>query len=644
MLRIGYVLGALLLIAGALAPALAQQPFADVPLNHWAYNAVNSLAESGVLEGYPDGLFKGKSNLTRYEFAQAIARMMDRMQQMGGVPGPPGPPGPAGPAGPGAGAGLTPEQQALLDKLAKEFAPELKALRSDLDSLAKRVEDLEAAPAAAGPAITVSGSISTRVGLYGTELGVEDVEATGYPFAPFALAMEMYGDMEGMAVVPVSDGLKDAYKAGDFMTTKTRVNLSGPLADGVEVNVSLLAGPETNQLLRPEVTDDDVWVATPVWLTGNGLMDIVTVDQAWVKLKTRVLAPATLTVGKQYFRRGQGLLADNSQEGIKAVRVDWAGETLSLGAVSGMLDREQFLGHTASGVFDSETSGQDNYDLYYLDWDLPGDWALGANWLDSGYNEEAGWSASLEGKLYGLDFYSEYAKLTSWPNGDDWLDMVVENDQVDPGELELSESDTAWLTGLRWSNDAICLTAEYGEVDAGYAFAFAGGGWSTVPYGTYMVLYGDGEQPYYVPVLSDYFNLPLSALHPNAEVDPHDINWVDRPLFLDPTNIAKGWHVKMALPKLLGEKTPVTISYSDGDAYSMEYLAWLTYGGPTSGIVEPDKWRDADSVWTVKIARQLSDSVSTNIVYGRREAENVMAGVADADPIQVVRGEVCVAF
>jgi len=157
---------------------------------------------------------------------------------------------------------------------------------------------------------------------------------------------------------------------------------------------------------------------------------------------------------------------------------------------------------------------------------------------------------------------------------------------------------------------------------------------------------------------TDYLNLPLSALHPNAEVDPHDINWIDRPLFLDPTNIAKGWHVNVTFPKLLGEKTPVSVSYMDGEAYEPRYLSWLSQGGPNSGIPEPGKWTDADSVWVVKVSRQLSECVSANLLYGRRQTENVMSRqtvpvdygtqeeplYADNAPIQVLRAEVCVSF
>jgi len=361
---------------------------------------------------------------------------------------------------------------------------------------------------------------------------------------------------------------------------------------------------------------------------------------------TTVLLPADLTIGKQYFARGQGLLADNDQESIKALRADWdTGGSVSWGVVLGMLDREQFWGRTAGsiglpalapavvGQVDPMTSGQDNYHLYYLDWAIGGDWALGANWLDSGLNQEQGWSASLDGELYGLDFYGEYAQLKDWPNGED----------VSQTGLELSESDNAWMAGLRWSNPAVCVTGEYGVVDAGYAFALTGGGWSAIhPLIGSMGMY------------TDYFNLPLSALHPNASVDPHDINWIDRPLFLDPTNIAKGWHVNVTFPKLLGPNTPVSVSYMNGDAYEPRHLYWLSQGGPASGIPEPDEWRDADSIWTVKVSRQLSESVSANILYGRREVENVMSpqdvliggtgAYAEDEAIQVLRGEVCVAF
>lgn len=46
--------------------------FPDVPENHWAYEAVETMAKTGLVKGYPDGEFKGDRNMTRYEFAQIV--------------------------------------------------------------------------------------------------------------------------------------------------------------------------------------------------------------------------------------------------------------------------------------------------------------------------------------------------------------------------------------------------------------------------------------------------------------------------------------------------------------------------------------------------------------------------------------------
>ena len=50
--------------------------FIDVPRDHWAYSYVKSLADRGLLEGYPDGEFKGDRTMTRYEVAAIIYRAL----------------------------------------------------------------------------------------------------------------------------------------------------------------------------------------------------------------------------------------------------------------------------------------------------------------------------------------------------------------------------------------------------------------------------------------------------------------------------------------------------------------------------------------------------------------------------------------
>ena len=49
---------AALLVLAVVSPAFAQ-PFADVPTDHWAFDAIAELAAKGIIEGFPDGTFKG---------------------------------------------------------------------------------------------------------------------------------------------------------------------------------------------------------------------------------------------------------------------------------------------------------------------------------------------------------------------------------------------------------------------------------------------------------------------------------------------------------------------------------------------------------------------------------------------------------
>ncbi len=115
----------LVLVFAFTLTALAN-PFVDVPLNHWAYDSVQSLAAKGVIVGYPDGTFGGAKSLTRYEFAEATAKALAFVE---------------------AQAYATAEDVAILEKLAIEFADELA-------SLGVTVADLEAALGANTEAIT----------------------------------------------------------------------------------------------------------------------------------------------------------------------------------------------------------------------------------------------------------------------------------------------------------------------------------------------------------------------------------------------------------------------------------------------------------------------------------------------------------
>ncbi|MBO6204456.1 MAG: S-layer homology domain-containing protein [Selenomonas sp.] len=99
-----------LVVGAASTTFAAANPFADVPADHWAYDAVSQLAADGVIDGYGDSTFKGNRNITRYEMAQMVAKAMAKNTS---------------------GA-----DKALVDKLAAEFAEEL-------NNLGVRVANLE---------------------------------------------------------------------------------------------------------------------------------------------------------------------------------------------------------------------------------------------------------------------------------------------------------------------------------------------------------------------------------------------------------------------------------------------------------------------------------------------------------------------
>lgn len=68
--------GTLVLVAiAAVCSAMGQKTPNDVPSNHWAAPAVTKLYDLGILQGYPDGMFRGSRPVSRYEMAEAINKM-----------------------------------------------------------------------------------------------------------------------------------------------------------------------------------------------------------------------------------------------------------------------------------------------------------------------------------------------------------------------------------------------------------------------------------------------------------------------------------------------------------------------------------------------------------------------------------------
>ena len=122
---------------GVSATAFAANPFSDLPAGHWAYGAVAKLAAAGVVDGYPDGTFKGDKTMTRYEMAQIVAKALAK----GAI-----------------GAD---------DKLVSEFADEL-------DNLGVRVAKLEKN----ADAVKITGNIRTHYAHTTGDFGKKSVTKT----------------------------------------------------------------------------------------------------------------------------------------------------------------------------------------------------------------------------------------------------------------------------------------------------------------------------------------------------------------------------------------------------------------------------------------------------------------------------------
>lgn len=72
---------AMILTFASLATA---DPFTDVPASHWAYDAVKSMADKGVIQGFPDNSFKGESKVTRYQMAMMISQALVNISEKRG--------------------------------------------------------------------------------------------------------------------------------------------------------------------------------------------------------------------------------------------------------------------------------------------------------------------------------------------------------------------------------------------------------------------------------------------------------------------------------------------------------------------------------------------------------------------------------
>jgi hypothetical protein len=90
-------------------------PFSDIPVDSWIYNAINQLIKAGIVEGDSDGTFKDNKPLTRNEMAIIVGKAIARSDK------------------------ADDEIRAIIDKLQTEFAIELANLGFRIYNLERKM-------------------------------------------------------------------------------------------------------------------------------------------------------------------------------------------------------------------------------------------------------------------------------------------------------------------------------------------------------------------------------------------------------------------------------------------------------------------------------------------------------------------------
>ncbi len=112
------------------SPLTSVSQLSDVESTDWAFQALRSLIERyGCLAGYPNGTYRGKHAMTRYEFAASLNTCLTKLHELIATNN---------------NNFTTKEDLDLIQQLQAEFSSELTTISSQVDNLEKRTSELEA--------------------------------------------------------------------------------------------------------------------------------------------------------------------------------------------------------------------------------------------------------------------------------------------------------------------------------------------------------------------------------------------------------------------------------------------------------------------------------------------------------------------
>lgn len=223
--------------------------FPDVPQDHWAGDAVATLAAKGLVEGYPDGTFKGDRSASRWEAALVVVRLLTKMES---------------------------EQATFATKAELEELRKLAlALREELEALGLRVDNLEGAVENLDRRVTEL----ERISFYGSleaRVSMQSYRNKGQAFSDPTDAVLVYQDLVGtlagtggrLPSGPAANLNFDPFAFGAFTVNNLRTGR--PIGNGTGFTTKATLG--VNLKISDDVDGGAEFVAFAS--SGNNLVDL----------------------------------------------------------------------------------------------------------------------------------------------------------------------------------------------------------------------------------------------------------------------------------------------------------------------------------------------------------------------------------
>lgn len=365
----------------------ASNPFSDVPADSWAYDAVATLSADGVIDGYPDGTYKGGNTMTRFEMAQIVARAMAKTD-------------------------IDKADKALVDKLAAEFAEEL-------DNLGVRVADLEKK----SDNVQFSGTARLRYddgGINATNTKANNDDTASHSHIEYWIKGKVNDDWTAIGQIETEfnneTGSITAYGGNDHQVNK--VYVEGPLFGG-----TLKAGRYGEFSSYGRIIDTEISGAEWTWGDPNeGLSGALT----YGRLKhERNMAGTTFNYGQKLNSEGE---YEPNDMGIALGRGDDAG------AYTSARLKYNFSPVTAMGVtyghLDHITMENNMYNKYSDD---------GADMWEIGFNTSVADNLTLMAAYTTSDRDGLYDSVGDEIKTDGWFSELryKKHDIKDPGSFAI---------------------------------------------------------------------------------------------------------------------------------------------------------------------------------------------------------------